>query len=668
MSFDKVKAMRNAERFLAQSKIRAAINEYKRVIEHDPKDFSTLNMLGDLYAKSSEENEAVKCFTQVAEHYSKQGFAQKAIAIYNKISRLTPDSLEVSAKLAQLYQIKGSVAEARSHYNVLADQYTKTGRKAEALLVWTQIAKLDPSNTEICLKIADAYKQDEQKDEAVNAYIEAGKRLSAKTLYDSSVEVYAKALEIKPDDLIAIRGFIDAQMKLGYTEEAAQKLEELLEKQPYNREIIYLLVDCYIDMGNFVEAEKALIKLVQQEPSSYPKCLDLVKVYLKENDLDSASRIINIVSEHLLVGGQAEELEKWISEVLAKNPEQIEALRMLVRYHSWQRDESELKIALERLAEAANIGNSIEDERSALSQLIMIAPQNVDFARRLQEINSLYGNPDASYDGLYQSKTIENEVPTFESYAVLTEEYENDSPNGTNLTGYEEFSGELHYSNGNGQDSNYSNRNSNETSKFRFEDELAEDLEDKQDEQVAELQAKVVEESTYRKLSEVEEYNLQREIESVDFYIAQGYKDLAEKTLNELEAKFGKSESVDKLRAKLNQSENIAYNEEVQDDSTEVIEEIETEFIAVEEVKPEIQTEKFNPMDEFRAELGAEETENIENDDYETHYQMGTAYKEMGLIEEAIREFQDAIKSVNADDGTRRFFLSCNMLGHCFVV
>ena len=196
MSFDKVKAMRNAERFLAQGKTRAAINEYKRVVENDPKDFSTLNMLGDMYAKASEDTDAVKCFTQVAEHYAKQGFAQKAIAIYNKISRLTPESLEVSAKLAQLYQLKGSVAEARSHYNVLADQYTRTGRKAEALMVWNQIAKLDPSNTDICIKIADAYWQDEQKDEALNAYIEAGKRFTAKQNYDSSVTVFSRASNV----------------------------------------------------------------------------------------------------------------------------------------------------------------------------------------------------------------------------------------------------------------------------------------------------------------------------------------------------------------------------------------------------------------------------------------------------------------------------------------
>ncbi len=80
MSFDKTKVMRNAERFLSQGKIRAAIAEYKRIVENDAKDFSTLNILGDLHIKNSDKTEAVACYMQVAEHYSRQGFSQKAIA------------------------------------------------------------------------------------------------------------------------------------------------------------------------------------------------------------------------------------------------------------------------------------------------------------------------------------------------------------------------------------------------------------------------------------------------------------------------------------------------------------------------------------------------------------------------------------------------------------
>src|SRR3954465_4942805 len=108
MVFDKTKAMRNPERHVDRGKIQSAIGEYKQVVANDPKDFGTLNMLGDMYAKSSETAKAVNCYTAVAEHYGKQGFAQKAIAVYNKISKLQPGSIEISAKLAELYRFKGS--------------------------------------------------------------------------------------------------------------------------------------------------------------------------------------------------------------------------------------------------------------------------------------------------------------------------------------------------------------------------------------------------------------------------------------------------------------------------------------------------------------------------------------------------------------------------------
>ena len=58
--------MRNAERFLSQGKIRAAISEYEKVVENDPRDYSTLNTLGDLYVKNNEADEAVACYTKVA--------------------------------------------------------------------------------------------------------------------------------------------------------------------------------------------------------------------------------------------------------------------------------------------------------------------------------------------------------------------------------------------------------------------------------------------------------------------------------------------------------------------------------------------------------------------------------------------------------------------------
>src|SRR4030095_12900864 len=61
------------------------------------------------------------------------------------------------------------------------------------------------------------------------------------------------------------------------------------------------------------------------------------------------------------------------------------------------------------------------------------------------------------------------------------------------------------------------------------------------------------------------------------------------------------------------------------------------------------------------------EAETNGNGDYETHYNLGLAYQEMDLFEEALEEFQVAIGLCSADDGTTRYLQCCNLLGHCFM-
>ncbi len=70
-------------------------------------------------------------------------------------------------------------------------------------------------------------------------------------------------------------------------------------------------------------------------------------------------------------------------------------------------------------------------------------------------------------------------------------------------------------------------------------------------------------------------------------------------------------------------------------------------------------------FEEFRMEAEGESAG--ANEDFETHFNMATAYKEMDLLDEAIREFQVAAGMTGSADGTPRYFHCCNMLGHCFV-
>lgn len=69
-------------------------------------------------------------------------------------------------------------------------------------------------------------------------------------------------------------------------------------------------------------------------------------------------------------------------------------------------------------------------------------------------------------------------------------------------------------------------------------------------------------------------------------------------------------------------------------------------------------------FDDFRAELGEM---GAEDEDLETHYNLGTAFREMGLLDEAISEFQKVAKATERGKPFRYTMQCCTLLGLAFV-
>jgi len=69
-------------------------------------------------------------------------------------------------------------------------------------------------------------------------------------------------------------------------------------------------------------------------------------------------------------------------------------------------------------------------------------------------------------------------------------------------------------------------------------------------------------------------------------------------------------------------------------------------------------------FDEFRAELGEM---GGEDEDLETHYNLGIAFREMGLLEEAISEFQKVAKASDKGKAFRYAMQCCTLLGLAFM-
>jgi len=83
------------------------------------------------------------------------------------------------------------------------------------------------------------------------------------------------------------------------------------------------------------------------------------------------------------------------------------------------------------------------------------------------------------------------------------------------------------------------------------------------------------------------------------------------------------------------------------------------ELFAEEPESPDKSTE--HSLEELFDEFKKGVEEQVSSEDYETHYNLGIAYKEMGLIDEAVSEFEKAAKD------NSMFLQCCSMIGLCYM-
>jgi tetratricopeptide (TPR) repeat protein len=703
MGFDKAKSVRAAEKYLAQGKIPAAIQEYERIVGFDPADFNALNTLGDLYSRVENKSDAIACFRRVAEHYREQGFTLKAVAMYKKLTRFGGSDDKTALALASLYEQQGLMVEARQQYMIAADNFARTGDTGQALEVLRRIADLDPSNTQIRLRLAESYAAENSPELAAEAYTEAGARLSARREFEPALEAFTKALAFTPTSHPALHGLLAAHTALGTADEAAEVLEQVVRERPGDIEARALLARAYVEAEDAPRAEAATQELVSRDHSSFPLYFDVARLYLNQGATDDAARVLGWVAEPALAGRQEPVLTELLQEVLARNPEQMDAHRTLVRACESARDDARLASALERLAEAAEVTGEVEEERRALTRLLQLAPAESRFAERLEEI----GGP--LYEDLgAPASASHGDVPTFESFML------NDAPAAQPPPPSEPSAAEFEWNSVAEQPSQ-----SQQDASASFAD--LNDLTDAGAFEVAGNEAPfgqtqsqeppaqggfqefdfaghaaasaASEESAQGSGSGNVERMLKQELESVDFYVEQGYADIARDTLDMLERQYGSRPEIESRRAALDASgvqtappssgaqvpaDASANGEWIADANALLNAEPARvgEPIVADAPKPQPRNaaaakgQGIDPglaaiFDEFRE--AVEDTEEDSGEDFDTHYQMGLAYREMGLLDQAVEEFQTATALTAPGDGTPRFLQCCNLLGHCFM-
>ncbi len=307
----------------------SAIAHYKTLISHHPeKDTYQYNLA---------------CCYEMKEEYT------YAIGILAHLVMINPKSVVMAQKLANLYVKVGKPAQAKDIYekillqgNVKEDLYyefahvclmTNDGDKAEKILKKVVELKPEHANAHKDLGVIYLSKRlfDYAKDEFEKAYeiapedfnivFEYANYLHATTDFYGADKMYQKAVELQPENRDALAFSALNKLHTNDLEKALEQINYAIAHSVHNSFLLYiagkvhfakkdyerakeflvksyeleqvsdvenLLAICYLELGNFAQANVIFENLLKTSPENINLLLNRAKCFEKMNDADSA--------------------------------------------------------------------------------------------------------------------------------------------------------------------------------------------------------------------------------------------------------------------------------------------------------------------------------------------------------------------------------------------
>ena len=379
----------SAEKSVQKGKIDSALKDYLKVLEDAPADVNILNKAGDLFVRLNRNEEALPYFTKIAEHYSRDGFFLKAIAIYKRINKIDPARLEVYERLAELYGKQGLGMEAKSQYQVLADYYTKQGNVNLALGIYQKMVQTEPSNIQLHVKLADLFTQGRRIPDALKEYGVVAGMLSDRGAYEESIQVYDKALKIAPDNIEILKTFVPLLLGAGRIEEARAVLRKALETTPRSVPLFLMAADAAFTANDMADARSYITKAQAVDPDNEDVLGMVVKIQLKGRRPDLAFSAAAPLADMAVRRGEAKKALALLTPIAKADPENEDVLKKIVEIAKAAGDEVASVPYRSALAEIwTRQGKSVE-AADALRILTRLAPDVAEFRARLAQLEPL---------------------------------------------------------------------------------------------------------------------------------------------------------------------------------------------------------------------------------------------------------------------------------------
>lgn len=658
---DKTAIIKDAQRYLEKGQIDKAIAEWEKLLKEGP-DVNIYNTIGDLYLKKGAKVPAVESFHKAATIFRKDGFTLKAIALYKKIINIEPKDIDSNVALGELSEEKGIITDAIRYYLTAADSLSKNTHKERYLSIYGRILSLEPFNIPLRDKIAGLFLKEGLKSEALREILYIARLSMDRGDLEAARDYFTRALETQPDNKAASLGLSNLYEQKGDIQQAISYTEKTLNLHPNDVGLLLRYASLLKKSEMYDDAITSLSRVLELKPSDTEACKLMGEIYLIREDRKGAWEYYKTVVDSFVRGNQIDDAIEIAKQFRDMDP--VETGKLLISLYSANNDidavfKETLSVA-DLLLERSDKGEAMSYYRKAMK----INPDYMQLKSKIAELElSIVMKPSlAEKEKTTEDMLIDAEIfikyGLFDEARVILDELKSKEPQNIDVhlrlkSLYMEtvdkeqavteclILSELYKRKDEIEKSEVFLKNALDINPY--DPRLLERISAKQKELAEKPAAEEIVSGDLDKYAE--------DIAEAEFYIRQGLVREALNIYQRLSSLLPDNEEILMKISSLQEALSEAPFEEAK--APPQAETVETH----KEIEPQFTTDVRDIFEEFKKGL---ETE-VEVEDYETHYNLGMAYKEMGLTDDAIKEFQTSRKD------PKYYLQSMSMLGICYM-
>jgi tetratricopeptide (TPR) repeat protein len=371
LPLDREDTLKKAEKLLRQGRLDAAIAEYVRVTEDQPRDWNTANTLGDLYVRANQPSKAVEQFARIADHFVQDGFYPKAAALYKKILKIAPGDEQAQLFLAEISVKQGLLVDAKSYFNAVAARRRSRGDRKGADEIIVRLGAIDPADIQARVAAARVLALSGDDKRAAAAFRDLHADLLAKDREPEALDMLREAVRINPADVEGRSILAKTALSQGDIETARTYLDRKTAGK--DAALLLALADLELRSGRIDQVRDILPELASLGREPREKIVELAWS-LAASSPDAAFVCVDTAVDGSIAAGEFNDAAAILQEFISRCPAHVPALMKLVEVCVDGGLEATMYEAQTQLADAYLVSGQAAEARAIAEDLVAREP------------------------------------------------------------------------------------------------------------------------------------------------------------------------------------------------------------------------------------------------------------------------------------------------------